>query len=354
MIRYHIRLLAVDRRRALWCAAHTLALAFLLTADAGAYELGSALVETSRGVQPKMVKIFGAGRGGLEAYQSGFFVSADGHVLTVWSYVLDPETVTVVLHDGRRLNGHLVGSDPELELALLKVEGDGYEYFELPATTSPEPGNRILAFSNLYGIAVGGEATSVMQGRIATIASLAARRGTFETPYRGRVFVVDAVTNNAGAAGGALTTMRGTLLGVLGKELLDTSNDVWLNYAIPADVARQGVERILHGGSPEAATDASVPIEPVVAEMLGLVMIPNVLPNTPPYIEMVRDESAADQAGVRGNDLICMIGNRTVASRQDVVDALARYDRVDEITVTLLRSGAGSQHLVTVILRAHD
>ena len=64
----------------------------------------SSYAEVVAQTQPKIVKIFGAGGlRGLEAYQSGFLISPDGHILTVWSYVLDREAVTVYLVDGRKL-----------------------------------------------------------------------------------------------------------------------------------------------------------------------------------------------------------------------------------------------------------
>src|SRR5688572_20293208 len=73
-------------------------------------------------VQPKMVKIYGAGGlSGLEAYQSGFLISAEGHILTVWSYVLDTEFVKVTLDDGRSFPATLVGADPRTEIAVLKI-----------------------------------------------------------------------------------------------------------------------------------------------------------------------------------------------------------------------------------------
>ena len=60
----------------------------------------------SAGVQPKMVKVYGAGGlRGLEGYQSGFLISDQGHILTVWSYVLDTDYITVTLDDGRKLRG---------------------------------------------------------------------------------------------------------------------------------------------------------------------------------------------------------------------------------------------------------
>src|SRR5687767_13381668 len=67
-------------------------------------------------VQPKMVKIYGAGGlSGLEPYQSGFLISPTGHILTVWSYVLDTDSLKVTLDDGRGFTATLVGQDPRTE-----------------------------------------------------------------------------------------------------------------------------------------------------------------------------------------------------------------------------------------------
>ncbi len=170
--------------------------------------------------QPKMVKIYGAGGlAGLEPYQSGFLISAEGHIATVWSYVLDTDYVTATLSDGRRFEAKLVGADPRLELAVLKIEADELPYFELGAAVPAEAGSRVLAFSNLFGVATGDEPASVQHGIVAVKTRLDARRGVFESPYRGPVYVLDAMTNNPGAAGGALLNQHGELLAMLGKEL---------------------------------------------------------------------------------------------------------------------------------------
>src|SRR5690349_21378573 len=84
--------------------------------------------------QPRMVKVYGAGGlGGLEPYQSGFVISAAGHIATAWSYVLDTDYITATLADGRRLEAKLVGADPRLDLAILKVEADDLPHFDLAA-----------------------------------------------------------------------------------------------------------------------------------------------------------------------------------------------------------------------------
>ena len=78
--------------------------------------------DVARQVQPKVVKIYGAGGlRGLEAYQSGLVISGKGHVLTVWSYVLDADEVTVVLDDGRRFTAQYVAADPLTEIAVLEI-----------------------------------------------------------------------------------------------------------------------------------------------------------------------------------------------------------------------------------------
>src|SRR4051794_15643083 len=160
--------------------------------------------------QPKIVKIFGAGGlRGLEAYQSGFVISGEGHILTVWSYVLDSDVITVALNDGRKLEAQLVGMDPRLEIAVLKIDGTDFPHFNLDEAVALDAGARVLAFNNLYGIATGNEPSSVLHGIVTAKTDLAARSGAYETVYRGPVYVLDAMTNNPGAPGGALTDRRG-------------------------------------------------------------------------------------------------------------------------------------------------
>ena len=197
------------------------------------------LQKTIRNAQRKVVKIYGAG--GLrqmEAYQTGIVVSADGHVLTAMSYVLDTDDLAVMLDDGRKWQAEFVGSDPLTELALLKLpdEASPIPFFDLQQagdTPKAAPGERILALSNLYGIATGDEPVSVLQGVVTAIAPLRARRGAYRANYRDNVYVLDAYANNPGAAGGALVDWEGNLLGILGKELRSEVTGTWLNYALP-------------------------------------------------------------------------------------------------------------------------
>ena len=188
-----------------------------------------------RAAQQRSVKIYGAGGlRGLQSYQSGFLISAQGHVLTVFSHVLDTDTLVVTLDNGRKFDGKLLGVNPRLEIAVLKIEANDLPFFDLKQAATGTEGTRVLAFSNLFGVATGDEPVSMLHGSIAAVTALAARRGAYEMPFQGQVYVLDAMTNNPGAAGGTLTNMRGELLGMLGKELRNSRNNTWLNFALPA------------------------------------------------------------------------------------------------------------------------
>jgi serine protease Do len=311
----------------------------MLFVVAAVAQAGESLAPAIEANQPKMVKVYGAGGpSGLEAYQSGFLVSPEGHVLTAWSYVLDTDYITVTLNDGRRLEAKLVGADPRLELAVLKVEADDLMHFDLNAAVPAEEGTRVMALSNLFGVATGDEPASVQHGIVAVKTRLDARRGVFETPYRGDVYVLDAMTNNPGAAGGALVNQHGELLGMLGKELRSAQNNIWLNYALPIDSLKGSVEAILAGKFRPAEEESQLaPEDAANLAGLGIVLVPDVLERTPPYVEVVRSGSPAAEAGIHPDDLVLFVGENLVHSCRGFRDELAHLERDEPVKLVLMR-----------------
>jgi S1-C subfamily serine protease len=299
--------------------------------------------------QPKIVKIFGAGGlRGLEAYQSGFLISGEGHILTAWSYVLDSDAITTYLHDGRKLPAEFVGMDPRAEVAVLKIDATGLAHFQLEDAVRLESGARVLAFSNLFGVALGNEPASVLHGVVAATTDLAARRGALATNYRGPAYVLDAMTNNPGAAGGALTDRRGRLAGLLGKELRSSTTNIWLNYAIPIGELQPVVDQIIAGKfrpAPRGAGEKK-PKEHHSLAALGIRLVPDFLPKTPPFVESVRPGSAAAKAGIRPDDLVLFVADRVVPSSKQLADELTYIDRLDAVRLTLQRG----QELIEVSL----
>ena len=144
----------------------------------------------------RVVKLYGAGGiRGLEAYQTGILVSPTGHIVTSLSTALDSEAIDCVLDDGRRYPARLLGADLTRELAVLEIDGENLPCFSL-STTSPRAavGSRVLALSNLFGVAVGDERVSLQHGVIAACVPLRARRGAHEAAYRGDVYILDCTT----------------------------------------------------------------------------------------------------------------------------------------------------------------
>src|SRR5262249_41557277 len=156
--------------------------------------------------------------------------------LTVASPLLDTADLLVHLFDGRRFHAKVVVAEPELDAALVKIDkADDLPFFDLgqSAKARPaQPGDWILAFSNQFQIATREEPMWVRHGVIAAYSKLQGRRGIFDAPYNGEVYVLDAITNNPGAGGGAVTTRKGDLLGIIGKEVRNSLSDTWINYAV--------------------------------------------------------------------------------------------------------------------------
>jgi serine protease Do len=274
-------------------------------------------------------------------------ISPGGHVLTVLSYVLDTDDLAVVLDDGSRYTAHLVGSDPMTELAVLQlsVEGRSLPWFDLHAAAGAEVGPtevglRVLAVSNLFGIATGDEPASVLQGVVTAVVPLDARRGQYRSNYRGMVYVVDAQANNPGAAGGVLTDWQGQLLGVLGKELRSRVTGTWLNYALPVQEIRSTVDDILAGRAIRStALDTARPDTPLSVSVLGMALVPNVLARTPPYVDAVRRHSPAERGGLQADDLVVLVAGQPTASRHEVLAAVRRHEQTEPLRLSVLRDG---------------
>jgi serine protease Do len=267
-------------------------------------------------VNRKMVKVFGLGGfQGVNSYGTGILVSPDGYVLTVASPLLDTPELRVHLADGRRLTAKVVVREPELDAALLKIENvEDLPAFDVAkAVQAPlaQPGDWVFGFSNQFQIATREEPMSVQHGVIASYSKLHGRRGIFEAPYTGDVYVVDAVTNNPGAGGGALTNRRGELLGIIGKELRNGLSNTWINYAVPIQILAGFIEKGMKGEYKpiERPKRASGP-----SGYHGIILVPDVVERTPPYVEDAEPGSPAEKAGFKPDDLIVYVDGEKIVS----------------------------------------
>lgn len=283
--------------------------------------------KVAREVNTKHVKLYGSGGfKGIASYGTGIVISPDGYVLTVNSQMLDTPDLRVHLFDGRRFQGKVVVTEPNLDIALVKIDKvQNLPFFDIAEAAKRQPvdsGTGVLGFSNQFNIAVRDEPMTVQRGVIAAYAKLALRRGVFEAPYKGEVYVFDMIACNPGAAGGALTTRKGELLGLLGKELRNDLTETWINYAIPLQATAEG----LRGEEKVKVSIAELVEQKEKYRSLiikrpqgqggyhGIVLVPNVVERTPPYVEDIAANSPAAKAGLKLDDLIVYVDGAQVGS----------------------------------------
>lgn len=294
--------------------------------------------------QQTVVKLFGAGVGNLDSYGSGVLISEKGHVATVWNHLVNNGFLTAVLADGRRFSLQVVGTSLENDLAILKLKTDEDEVFpciDWKSQTAVAPGDQVLAFSNVYHVATGNEPVSVIHGVVACEAPLEAGLGRWSFPVSSPVLILDAITNNSGAAGGLLTTADGRPLGLLGREIRHRDTDMWVNYAVPWKTLQPAVTAILEGRALAPTTGRDEPREMLSDRVLtsdfGLTLLPEVLEKTPAYIDRVIPESPAAEAGLIRGDLVLMAGDTVIQSAQDLRAALAACRKGQRVSVTVNR-----------------
>lgn len=303
---------------------------------------------------PKIVKIFGAGGfNKLAGYGTGFFISPNGHIATIWSHVLDTSDITVILNDGRKFRAELLGADTVMGVAVLKIEAENLPYFKLEEAATKGVGTRVLGFSNMFKVATGDEPVSVIHGVIAAKTKLTARRGAFEIPYKGDVFIVDGITNNPGAAGGVLLSQRGKLLGMIGKELRDSRSNIWINYAMPLTDLSDTLDEIVTGvfkpSKPETLEDRySDGPRNYTPRDFGFLTVPDVIFKTPAYVDTIHPDSLAAKAGLKPDDLVLFVNDDLVQSCKELNEFLGALEEGSQLRLTVRRGKKLEQFEFTV------
>jgi serine protease Do len=334
------------------CLLATGGLLALLNAPARTDESFSRVAEE---VNQKLVKLFGSGGfKGLASYGTGVLISPDGYILTVNSHILDTRDLRVHLYDGTRYHAKVIAREPELDVALVKIDRGARKveiehwYDVVKAARKPvqEPGTHILAFSNQFQIATRDEPMSVQRGVIAAHSKLVGRIGVFQAAYRGDVYVIDAITNNPGAGGGVITSRKGDLLAMIGKELRNELTNTWINYAIPFNATievpgKDGKKETTSILRVVAEKEKYKPVPPRAERELrvyhGIVLVPNVVERTPPYVEEVVVGSPADKAKIKPDDLIVYIDGLPVQDITTFNNILAGYAPGTEVKLEIQR-----------------
>ncbi len=291
----------------------------------------SFLRPTIESCQPKLVKVFGAGAGRIESYATGILVSADGHVLTTQGAILDGRRVRVLTTDGSSYDASVLKRDRKLQLALLKIDARTPEHFTLGEQSVGQKGDWVLALSNAFRVADKDEPLSVMMGIISLRTSMTAKLNSRDIAYQGDLVLIDVITSNPGAGGGAVVTSDGKLVGMIGKIINSSKTNTRLNYAVP----NATLYRFFNGlQEPDAAQKNGVQPGNIAAVDLGIRIFRLGGKRDPAYVDRVISGSPAAAAGIKPDDLIVSIAGVKIGNVRQFEQVIKQpTDGSDQILV---------------------
>lgn len=281
--------------------------------------------------QKRVVKIYGATIGRSPGYATGIIVSPDGQIITASGVHLSEGHVRVTMPDGSLQQAEVVRRSNSLQTALLKVNAPTPDFFVIPAQPAAKKGDWVLAVSNAFKVAEGSEPLSVNIGVLSLRVRLDARRGYNDFPYEDDVFLIDAITSNPGAAGGAVVNSQGELVGLVGKVIEGKTTGTRLNYAVPADL----LQKFISGEEQPAPAVAPTPMGG--KGELGIRLFALGGRKSPAYIDRVLPGSPAAEAGLKTDDLVVSINSEVIRDSGDFRRIADLLQAGVEVTVEVKR-----------------
>jgi serine protease DegQ len=239
---------------------------------------------------------------------SGVIISPDGYILTNNHVVEGADEIEVVLNDSRRARAKVIGTDPESDLAILKVALDRLPVITLGNSDLLQVGDQVLAIGNPFGVG-----QTVTSGIVSALGRNQLGINTFEN------FIQTDAAINPGNSGGALVDANGTLMGINTAIYSRSGGSMGIGFAIPVSTAKMVLESIVKDG---VVTRGWIGVEPAdlspeLMETFGVkakrgVLITGVLQNGP-----------AAQAGLRPGDVIVKVGDRQTSAMAELLSQVA-------------------------------
>jgi serine protease Do len=256
---------------------------------------------------------------------SGFFISADGYIVTNNHVVADATEITVKLSDDRELTARLIGRDPDTDLAVIKVDGGNFPFVSFEDKAEPRVGDWVIAVGNPFGL--GGTAT-------AGIVSAKARDiGGNENPYTDFIQIDAAI--NRGNSGGPTFDIYGRVIGVNSAIYSPTGGSVGIGFAIPAGIAKATTDRLMRGETIERGY-LGVQIGPITRDYQSALGLAS---RNGAFIADVTADGPADKAGLKAGDIVLKLNGRDVRDANDLTRQVGGAKPGDQLRLDILRDG---------------
>lgn len=255
---------------------------------------------------------------------SGVLVSPEGIILTNHHVISDADEIDVALADGRKVKAKIIGSDPETDIAVLKIDAKQLPTpITLGKVESVHVGDVVLAIGNPFGVG-----QTVTSGIISALGRDHVGINTFEN------FIQTDAAINPGNSGGALVDTRGHLIGINTAIYSKNGGSMGIGFAIPVNLAKQVMESILNNGS---VTRGWIGVEPQnlskeLSESLGLpkntagVLLSGVLEGGP-----------AAKGGIKPGDVLVAVNGNSTKDVRQLLNQIAQISPGNEATLKILR-----------------
>ena len=257
---------------------------------------------------------------------SGVLVSPEGYILTNHHVISDADDIDVALSDGRKVKAQVIGSDPETDIAVLKIEAKKLPTpITLGKVESVHVGDVVLAIGNPFSVG-----QTVTSGIVSALGRDHVGINTFEN------FIQTDAAINPGNSGGALIDTRGNLIGINTAIYSNNGGSMGIGFAIPVNLAKQVMESILANGS---VTRGWIGVEPQnlskeLSESLGLpattegALISGVLENGP-----------AARGGIKPGDVLITVNGNPIKDVRSLLNQIAQISPGNDAKLTILRKG---------------
>jgi S1-C subfamily serine protease len=283
------------------------------------------VVEVTERARPAIVQLL-VDRSSGQASGSGVIFQSDGHVLTNAHVVSGSKTATVILSDGRNLEGRVVGTDADTDIAVVKVDGGPFSTASLGSATKLRAGEECIAIGSPLGLA-GGPSVSV-----GVVSALGRSLDTEGDKHLYDMIQTDAAIS-PGSSGGALLDKSGTVIGITTAIAVSDAGAEGLGFATPIDIARSVAQELMTTGK---ATHVWLGIEGADIDTATAKKL-DVAGGA--AVKRVVADGPADKAGMAAGDVITMVDGRRVTTMASLIVALRSRKLGEVVSVTYLRDG---------------
>ncbi len=254
---------------------------------------------------------------------SGVIVSEQGLILTNNHVIATADEIEIALSDGRKMSAKVVGTDPETDLALIKIEADNLPAITFASSEKLNVGDVVLAIGNPFGVG-----QTVTQGIISALGRNHLGINTFEN------FIQTDASINPGNSGGALIDTEGNLVGINSAIYSRSGGSMGIGFAIPATLAHQVMDQIaIHGNVTRGWIGIEAQdITPELAESFKLKLVQGAL------VAGVMRGGPADRAGLRAGDILLTIENKPISDTGSMLNLIAALIPNQKATLKIARA----------------